>query len=95
MSAPRLALGQTSGSAPAAAVAPRNFRRLVFIVLLKALRGMDCTYFLIFFGRHRRFFFAATAPQSLQRKSPGFAFRRGASLRHFMAVYSIAGDAYR
>jgi hypothetical protein len=32
-------------------------------------------FFLIFFGLQRRFFFAETAPHSLQTKSPGFDLR--------------------
>jgi hypothetical protein len=39
-------------------------------------------YFLTFFGLQRRFFFAATAPHSLQRKSPGFARRIGLPFKH-------------
>jgi hypothetical protein len=36
-------------------------------------------YSFTFFGLQSFFFRFATAPQSLQRKSPGFAFRRGLS----------------
>jgi hypothetical protein len=38
---------------------------------------LERRYFLTFFGLQSRFFFAATAPHSLQRKSPGFAGRIG------------------
>jgi hypothetical protein len=42
-------------------------------------------YFFTFFGLQRFFFFAATTPQSLQRKSPGFAFRIRVPLRQPIA----------
>jgi hypothetical protein len=34
-------------------------------------------YFFTFFGLQRSFFFAETAPHSLQRNSPGFGLRFG------------------
>jgi hypothetical protein len=46
---------------------PRKLRRLVVGGFDEVLHDIEITYFLIFFGRQSRFFFAATAPQSLQR----------------------------
>jgi hypothetical protein len=48
------------------------------------------SYHLTFFGLQSFFFRFATTPQSLQRKSPGFAFRIGWPFWHDIASFLVA-----
>jgi hypothetical protein len=52
-------------------------------------RNAKRRYAFTFFGLQRFFFLFATTPQSLQRKSPGFALRRGLSFEHDI-VFSLS-----
>jgi hypothetical protein len=51
-----------------------------------AARKVPDRYF-TFFGLQSFFFFDETTPQSLQRKSPGFAFRIGLPRWHDIASF--------
>lgn len=48
-----------------------------------------CFLFFTFFGRHNFAFFLATKPQSMQRKSPGFASRIGLPCWHVINKFLV------